>query len=52
MELETVILIKSESQIYDIAYMWNLKYDTNELTYQTDSQTWFSKLTVTKGESR
>ena len=20
-------------------YMWNLKYDTNELTYKTDSQT-------------
>ena len=24
---------------YDIAYMWNLKYDTNELIYKTDSQT-------------
>ena len=26
---------------YDITYMWNLKYDTNELIYQTetDSQT-------------
>ena len=26
---------------YDITYMWNLKYDTNELTYkrETDSQT-------------
>ena len=31
-----------ESQIpYDITYMWNLKYDTNELIYgtETDSQT-------------
>ena len=31
-----------EKQIpYDITYMWNLKYDTNELTYETetDSQT-------------
>ena len=30
-----------ERQIYDITYMWNLKYDTNELIYQTetDSQT-------------
>ena len=30
------------SQIpYDITYMWNLKYDTNELIYrtETDSQT-------------
>ena len=26
---------------YDITYMWNLKYDTNELIYETetDSQT-------------
>ena len=26
---------------YDITYMWNLNYDTNELTYETetDSQT-------------
>ena len=31
-----------ERQIpYDITYMWNLKYDTNELIYKTeaDSQT-------------
>ena len=31
-----------ERQIsYDIAYMWDLKYDTNELIYktETDSQT-------------
>ena len=31
-----------ESQItYDITYMWNLKYDTNERIYktETDSQT-------------
>ena len=27
--------------IHDIAYVWNLKYDTNELIYktETDSQT-------------
>ena len=24
---------------YDITYMWNLKYDTNEVIYETDSQT-------------
>ena len=24
---------------YDITYMWKLKYDTNELSYKTDSQT-------------
>ena len=33
---------EKERQIsYDITYMWNLKYDTNELIYKTeiDSQT-------------
>ena len=33
---------KSERQpLYDIIYMWNLKYDTNEFIYKTeiDSQT-------------
>ena len=24
---------------YDITYMWNLKYDTNELIYETDTHT-------------
>ena len=45
MDLEIIILSKvsqRERQIpYDITYMWNLKYDTNELIYETetDSQT-------------
>ena len=26
-----------ERQIYDIIYMWNLKYDTNELIYKTET---------------
>lgn len=43
---------KSERQIsYDIAYMWNLNYNTTEHIYkikQTDS--FKHKLTVTKGE--
>ena len=31
MELEIIILSKSERQIpYNITYLWNLKYDTNE----------------------
>ena len=31
---------KRERQIpYDINYTWNLKYDTNELIYETGSQT-------------
>ena len=45
MDLEMIILseVKSdrERQIYDITYTWNLNYDTNELIYETetDSQT-------------
>ena len=37
MDLEIIIL----SEIYDIAYTWDLKYDTNEHAYETetDSQT-------------
>ena len=41
-----------ERQIsYVVTYMWNLKYDTNELIYkiEIDSQT-ENKLMVTKGE--
>ena len=37
-DLEIIILSQIERQtLYDINYMWNLKYDTNELTYETDS---------------
>ena len=44
MDLKVTILSKSERErqiAYDISYMWNLKYDTSELTYkaETDSQT-------------
>ena len=44
MDLETIILSKvtqRKTKSYDITYMWNLKYDTNELIYKTeiDSQT-------------
>ena len=36
---------------YDIAYMWNLKYDINELIYKTeeDSQTSKTNLWLPKG---
>ena len=40
MELEIFILSKSERErqiIYDITYIWNLKYDTNELIYETET---------------
>ena len=39
MQLEIIILseVKSERQIpHDITSMWNLNYDTNELTYDID----------------
>ena len=39
LEITTLSEVKSERkrQIpYDITYMWNLKYDTNELTYKTE----------------
>ena len=44
MGLEIVTLSEvsqTEKDIYDITYMWNLKNDTNELIYktETDSQT-------------
>ena len=43
MHLQNIILNEvSRSQVpYNIIYMWNLKYDTNELVYKTeiDSQT-------------
>ena len=44
MDLEIIILSevrKRKINTYDITYMWNLKYDTNELIYEieTDSHT-------------
>ena len=43
---------KSERQMpYDFTYIWNLKYDTNELTYETetDSQTYRTDLWLPMG---
>ena len=41
MQLEIIVLseVRKRQIPYDITYMWNLKYDTNELIYETDSQT-------------
>ena len=51
MDLEIIILKQSKSERerqipYDITYMWNLKYDTNEHIYETetDSQIWRTDL--------
>ena len=36
-----------ERQIpYDITYMWNLKYDTNELIYKTETDSQTSKTSL------
>ena len=40
MQLEILILSKSERErqiAYDITYIWNLKYDTNEPIYETET---------------
>ena len=57
MDLEIIILsaIKSERERqipYDIAYLWNLKYDTNEFIYKTeiDSQIQKTNLQLPKGK--
>ena len=33
----------------DVTYMWNLKYDTNEPIYETDSQTQRTELWLPRG---
>ena len=45
--LEIIILSEErEAQIpYDITYMWNLKYDRNELSYKTETA---SQLQITE----
>ena len=37
--LREVSLMEKDKISHDITSMWNLKYDTNELIYKTDSQT-------------
>lgn len=51
MDLELIILSEvSQRQICAITYMWNLKEnDTNELIYQTDSQTLKTNFRLLKG---
>ena len=55
-DLDT-ILLREESQrktkLYDITYMWNLKYDTSEIIYKTVSDSDIeNKLMVAKGDNR
>ena len=42
MDPEIIMLSKSEREwqrLYDVIYMWNPKYDTNELMYETEIDT-------------
>ena len=42
-EITTLSEVKSERERqipYDITYMGNLKYGTNELTYETETESW------------
>ena len=43
-------------KVYDITYMWNLKYDTNEFIYKTESDSQTHKtglwLPTAKGRGR
>ena len=52
-DLENIILseVRERQILYDITYMWNLKNNTNESIYktETDSQT-ENNLMVTSGE--
>lgn len=36
MQLEMIIVSKSERESRDITFMWNLEYDTNEPIYVTE----------------
>ena len=52
MDLEIIILSEvSQRQIpYDITYMWNLKYNTNQRETKTDSQTQRTDLWLPRGK--
>ena len=55
MDLEIITLseVRQRRISYDFTYMWNLKNDTNELTYNTETrlEDFKNKLMVTKRES-
>ena len=58
MDLEIITLSeisqKEKDKYHDITYMWNLKYGTNELNYntETDSQTQRTDLWLPRGRVR
>ena len=40
---------KDKQTPYDVMYMWNLKYDTNELIYETERVTDIEQLVLPRG---
>ena len=55
MDLEIIILSevnRTDRQVLHITYIWDLKYDTNEFIYktETDSQTEKTSLWLPKGK--
>ena len=50
MDLEIIILTEVRQLSYDIIFMWNLTYTTNELTKKYRFTYIQNKLTATKGE--
>ena len=51
MDLEIIILNESERGIpYDTTYMWNLKYDINELIYKTETDLLRMDLWLPRGD--
>ena len=54
MDLENIILVKSEKDKNDINYMWNLKNNTNKSIYKTEtvSQTKKTNLWLLKGRGK
>ena len=52
MDLEIIMLSEVRQKKINITYMWNLKNDTNELIYktETDSQISKSNLQLPKGK--
>ena len=49
-----IIILNEGSLLYDITYTWNLKYDTDELIYktETDPLTQKTNLRLSKGKTR
>ena len=54
MELEILILSEIRQISFDITYMWNLKYGTNEPIHrnETDSQAWKTDLWLPRRRER